>query len=60
VNLRQLIDVARAVAWRQLHNALTSPVIFLPSLAFPLLNFAAFAGGLSKVRDVPGFEFAGS
>ena len=57
---RQLLDVARAVAWRQLHNALTNPIIFLPSLAFPLLNFAAFAGGLAKVRDVPGFTFAGS
>jgi ABC-2 type transport system permease protein len=60
VNVRQLFDVSRAVAWRQLHNALTNPVIFLPSLAFPLLNFAAFAGGLSKVGQVPGFTFAGS
>jgi ABC-2 type transport system permease protein len=54
------IAVARAVAWRQLHNALTNPTIFLPSLAFPLLNFAAFAGGLSRVRQIPGFDFAGS
>ena len=52
------MDVAGGVAWRQLHNALTNPVIFLPSLAFPLLNFAAFAGGLAKVQQVPGFTFA--
>jgi ABC-type multidrug transport system permease subunit len=54
------INVARAVAWRQLHNALTNPLYLLPSLAFPLLNFAAFAGGLSRVRQVPGFDFDGS
>jgi ABC-2 type transport system permease protein len=52
--------VAKGVAWRQLHNAILNPVIFFPSLAFPLLNFAAFAGGLSRVRQVPGFNFAGS
>ena len=54
------VAVARGVAWRQLHNALTNPAYFLPSLAFPLLNFAAFAGGLSRVRQVPGFDFASS
>jgi ABC-2 type transport system permease protein len=57
---RELLDVAKGVAWRQLHNAILNPVIFLPSLLFPLLNFAAFAGGLAKVRDVPGFTFNGS
>ena len=43
---RQLLDVAGGVAWRQLHNAILNPTIFIPSLAFPLLNFASFAGGL--------------
>jgi len=56
----QTLFVARGVAWRQLHNTLTNPAIFIPSLAFPLLNFAAFAGGLSRVRQVPGFSFAGN
>jgi ABC-2 type transport system permease protein len=60
VNVRGTAAVARAVAWRQLHNALTNPLYLLPSLSFPLLNFAAFAGGLSRVRDVPGFNFHGS
>jgi len=60
VNMSGTIAVARAVAWRQLHNALTNPLYLLPSMAFPLLNFAAFAGGLSRVRQVPGFDFAGS
>jgi ABC-2 type transport system permease protein len=59
VSLRATWAVARGVAWRQLHNALTNPLYLLPSLAFPLLNFAAFAGGLSRVRQVPGFDFAG-
>jgi ABC-2 type transport system permease protein len=60
VNARDSIAVARAVAWRQLHNALTNPLYLLPSLAFPLLNFAAFAGGLARVREVPNFDFHGS
>jgi ABC-2 type transport system permease protein len=60
VNAKGTLDVARAVAWRQLHNALTNPLYLLPSISFPLLNFAAFAGGLSRVRDVPGFNFNGS
>jgi ABC-type multidrug transport system permease subunit len=60
VNVRGTIAVARGVSWRQLHNALTNPLYLLPSIAFPLLNFAAFAGGLSRVREVPGFDFSGS
>jgi len=51
------LDVARGVAWRTLHNFLTTPSLLLPSLAFPLFFFIAFAGGLSRVRDVPGFHY---
>jgi ABC-2 type transport system permease protein len=50
-------SVALAVAWRNLHNAFTNPAILLPSLLFPLFFFTAFAGGLSRVGDVPGFDF---
>jgi ABC-type multidrug transport system permease subunit len=60
VRARQLLDVAGAVAWRQLHNAILNPIIFIPSLAFPLLNFAALAGGLANVRNIPGFTFNGT
>jgi ABC-type multidrug transport system permease subunit len=60
VKLRGTAAVAYGVAWRQLHNALTNPLYLLPSLAFPLLNFAAFAGGLARVREVPNFDFNGS
>ena len=50
--------VARGVAWRTLHNIFTNPSLFIPSLVFPLFFFTAFAGGLSRVRDVPGFDYA--
>ncbi|HSB40012.1 MAG TPA: ABC transporter permease [Gaiellaceae bacterium] len=50
-------SVARAVAWRTLHNVLTNPSLLLPSLIFPLFFFTAFAGGLSRIDKVPGFSF---
>ncbi len=50
-------SVALAVAWRSIHNAFTNPAFLLPSLLFPLFFFTAFAGGLSSVGDVPGFDF---
>jgi ABC-2 type transport system permease protein len=51
------LAVARGVAWRTLHNVFTNPSLFIPSLVFPLFFFTAFAGGLSRVADVPGFDF---
>ncbi len=51
------LAVARAVAWRTLHNVFTNPSLFIPSIVFPLFFFTAFAGGLSRVSDVPGFHF---
>jgi ABC-2 type transport system permease protein len=50
-------SVARAVAWRQIHNFLFNPAFFVPALIFPLFFFAAFAGGLSAVSRVPNFDF---
>jgi len=50
-------SVALAVAWRSLHRLFTTPSILLPSLVFPLVFFAAFAGGLSQVSRLPGFNF---
>jgi ABC-2 type transport system permease protein len=49
--------VAQGVAWRTIKNVVTSPAILLPSLLFPLFMFTAFAGGLSQVQDLPGFDF---
>jgi ABC-type multidrug transport system permease subunit len=55
--VKETFAVARGVAWRILHNVFTNKAIFLPSLVFPLFFFTAFAGGLSRVRHVPGFDF---
>ena len=52
-----VLAVARGVAWRMLHNVFTNPSLLVPSLVFPLFFFTAFAGGLSRVDDVPGFDF---
>jgi ABC-2 type transport system permease protein len=49
--------IARAVAWRSIHNFLTNPSFLLPALVFPLFFFISFAGGLSAVANVPGFDF---
>ena len=49
--------MAFAVAWRVLHNVFTTPSLLFPSLVFPLFFFTAFAGGLSRVDNIPGFDF---
>jgi ABC-2 type transport system permease protein len=51
------LAVAHGVAWRTLHNVFTNPSLLIPSLVFPLFFFVAFAGGLSQVSNVPGFDF---
>ena len=51
------LAVARGVAWRMLHNVFTNPSLLIPSIIFPLFFFTAFAGGLSRVSNVPGFDF---
>jgi ABC-2 type transport system permease protein len=50
-------SAALGVAWRTLHNFFTNPALILPGLVFPLFFFTAFAGGLSTVSRVPGFDF---
>jgi ABC-2 type transport system permease protein len=52
-------SVARAVAWRSAHNFFTNPVMIIPALLFPMFFFTAFAGGLSRVDSVPGFDYTG-
>jgi ABC-2 type transport system permease protein len=51
-------SVAGAVTWRTLHNVFTTPSLLLPGLMFPLLNFAAFAGGLSSLGSLEEFDYA--
>ncbi len=50
-------SVASGVAWRTLKIVVTTPSLLLPTLMFPLFFFTAFAGGLSQVQNVPGFDF---
>jgi len=49
--------VAAGVAWRTLKNVFTNPALLFPSIMFPLFFFTAFAGGLSQVSELPGFDF---
>jgi ABC-2 type transport system permease protein len=49
--------VTLAVAWRSIHNFLTNPALLFPALLFPLFFFISFAGGLSAIGEVPGFDF---
>ena len=55
--MKSRLDVALALAYRQTTVLLKNPSLFLPPMLFPLMNFLAFAGGLSRLRHVPGFEF---
>ena len=55
--MSRLFNVAFALAYRQITVLLKNPSLFLPPMLFPLMNFVAFAGGLSRLRHVPGFDF---
>ncbi|CAN5594382.1 N/A [soil metagenome] len=50
-------QVAWAVAGRQTYKYFTNPAFLAPAL-FPLFFFVAFAGGLTRVGDLPGFDYA--
>jgi ABC-2 type transport system permease protein len=56
--MNRFFSVARGVAWRSIHNTLVSPAILVPSIIFPLFFLVAFAGGLSRISDVPNFHYA--
>ena len=51
---RDFRNAAFAVGWRTIHNVFHNPSLLFPGLMFPLLNFAAFAGGLSRLRHLEG------
>lgn len=55
--MRRFAFVARGVAWRSIHNTVVSPAILVPSIVFPLFFLVAFAGGLSRLADVPSFDY---
>jgi ABC-2 type transport system permease protein len=49
--------VARVIAWRSLHTYFRRPDLFIPSLMFPLMFLASFAGGLSALGTLPALHF---
>jgi hypothetical protein len=49
--------VAGAVLRRNLIHAFKNPALFVPALVFPMIFLIAFAGGLSSVGNVPGFDY---
>jgi ABC-2 type transport system permease protein len=55
--MRRYFSVAGGLAWRLLHTLVTNPLLFLPPMLMPIFFFTAFAGGLSAVSNVPGFDY---
>ncbi|HEX3510213.1 MAG TPA: ABC transporter permease [Solirubrobacteraceae bacterium] len=55
--MRRFLSVTYAVAWRSIHNTVSSPAILVPSIIFPLFFLVAFAGGLSRISQVPNFDY---
>ncbi len=51
-------SVAAAVAGRQIYRYFANPAFLAPAF-FPIFFFIAFAGGLTRVGDVPGFDYSG-
>ena len=49
--------IATAVAWRSIRIFLGNPAFLIPAVLFPLFFFVSFAGGLSAIANVPGFDF---
>jgi ABC-2 type transport system permease protein len=52
-------QIAFAIAYRQMTVLIKNPYLLVPPMLFPLMNFLAFAGGLSRLRQIPGFNFHG-
>jgi ABC-2 type transport system permease protein len=55
--MKRFFSVTRAVAWRSVHNTIVNPAIIVPSIIFPLFFLVAFAGGLSRISEVPNFHY---
>jgi ABC-type multidrug transport system permease subunit len=56
--MSRFFNVTRGVAWRSIHNTLVNPAVLVPSIIFPLFFLIAFAGGLSRIADIPNFHYA--
>jgi ABC-2 type transport system permease protein len=54
-SVRRFGDTTRAVAYRNIRNFFARPVVSLIPMVMPLMFFATFAGGFSRLGDVGGF-----
>jgi ABC-2 type transport system permease protein len=59
VKLASRRQIAVSLAYRQAKVLIKNPSLFLPPMLFPLMSFLAFAGGLSRLSQVPGFKYEG-
>ncbi|MFN2469885.1 MAG: ABC transporter permease [Gaiellaceae bacterium] len=55
--MSEFLSIAFGLAWRVLYKIFRNPALLAPQLIFPLFFFTAFAGGLSIVDNVEGFDF---
>ena len=53
-----MIDVALAVGIRGVKKSFGNLAFVLPALMFPVIFFVGFAGALSGVDQLPGFDYA--
>jgi ABC-2 type transport system permease protein len=54
---RRYLSATYTVFWRHMNFVLKRPALLLPATIFPLFFYMAFAGGLSGLSDVPGFDY---
>ena len=52
-----MIHVASAVAYRTIKKSLTNISFLLPALMFPVIFFVGYAGALSGIYQIPGFDY---
>jgi ABC-2 type transport system permease protein len=53
------LSVAYAIMYRYVRIQISNPSLFVPYMLFPLMSFVAYAGGLSRLRSIPGFHYSG-
>ena len=51
------LSVAYAIVYRYIRIQISNPSLFVPYMLFPLMSFMAYAGGLSRLRHIPNFDY---
>ena len=54
----RVLQVAYGVAFRTITLLRTNASLYIAPTLFPLVFFVAFAGGLTQVQEIPGFDYA--